>query len=206
MPPTAYLFDVNETLLDLTALDGPVFGGDEALRRRWFGQLVQSALLTTLLGGYRAFGELGAAALEVVAPEADAERLREGIATLPPHPDVRPALDRLRAAGVRCAALTQNTPDVLRRQLEAAGLADAFELACSADDAGRLKPAPEPYLLAVRRLGLEPAQVTMVAAHTWDVAGARAAGLDTVLVTRPGVVPDPSQPPPGRIVADLEAL
>jgi 2-haloacid dehalogenase len=199
-----YLFDVNETLLDLAGLDEPVFGGDAALRRRWFSQTLQSALVLTVLGGYRPFGEVAAGALRMVAPEGDPEALRETMAALPAHPDVRPALERLRADGVRVAALTQSKADVLERQLRSAGIDDLFDATFSADDAGRLKPAPEPYRHALAGLGT--AEVTMVAAHAWDVAGAHAAGLGTVLVARPGVVPDPSLPAPGRVVADLREL
>ena len=63
------VFDVNETLLDLRALD-PHFErvfGDAGVRRAWFLQLLQSALVATVTGTYSDFGEVGAAALEMVA-------------------------------------------------------------------------------------------------------------------------------------------
>ena len=52
------VFDVNETLLDLGALD-PLFArvfGDGAIRREWFGTMLQSALLFTITGPYVDFG------------------------------------------------------------------------------------------------------------------------------------------------------
>jgi 2-haloacid dehalogenase len=200
-----WIFDVNETLLDLGALDEPVFGGDTALRRRWFAQMIQSALVTTVTGGYRPFGEIGAAALRMVAPDASPEALRATLASAPAWDDVRPALERLRARGDRLAALTQSMPEVLEAQLANAGIADLFEAALSVDGARRFKPAPEPYRYACERLGVAPAEATMVAAHAWDVAGATAAGLQAVLLLRPGVVPDPSQPEP-RTVGSLSDL
>jgi 2-haloacid dehalogenase len=63
------VFDVNETLLDLGALD-PHFErafGDAAVRRAWFSQLLQSAFLATITGAYSDFGTIGGAALEMVA-------------------------------------------------------------------------------------------------------------------------------------------
>ena len=201
-----WVFDVNETLLDVSALDEPEFGGDSALRRRWFAQMIQSALVTTVTGGYRPFGELGAAALAMVAPDASPDALRSGMTTLPPHPDTRPALEALRDRGDRLAALTQSMPEVLEQQLANAGIRDLFDHALSVDAVQRFKPAPEPYRYACERLGAQPEEATMVAAHAWDVAGAGAAGLQTVLVARPGVVPDPSQPAPGRIVTTLREL
>src|SRR3712207_4446423 len=63
------VFDVNETLLDLGALD-PHFErafGDAGVRRAWFSQLLQSALVSTVTGTYSDFGRTGGAALEMVA-------------------------------------------------------------------------------------------------------------------------------------------
>ena len=63
------LFDVNETLLDLGALD-PHFErafGDAGVRRSWFLQVLQSALVATVTGAYSDFGAVGAAALDMTA-------------------------------------------------------------------------------------------------------------------------------------------
>jgi 2-haloacid dehalogenase len=65
----------------------------------------------------------------------------------------------------------------------------------SVDEAGALKPAPEVYDFAVRRLELAPGSTWMVAAHGWDIAGARRAGLRGAFVARPGQSPDPFAPP-----------
>jgi 2-haloacid dehalogenase len=70
----------------------------------------------------------------------------------------------------------------------------------SVDEAGTLKPAPEVYEFAVRRLGLAPGSVWMVAAHGWDIAGATRAGLRGTFVARPGQSPDSFAPP--KIIAD----
>ena len=51
------LFDVNETLLDLAALDGEFerLFGDRGARVAWFGQLLQSAMVATITDRYTAF-------------------------------------------------------------------------------------------------------------------------------------------------------
>ena len=54
-----------------------------------------------------------------------------------------------------------------------------------ADVAQDYKPKPEVYLASARVLGLEPGQVTMVAAHNDDLFAARDAGLRTAFVPRP---------------------
>src|SRR3954465_12837531 len=99
-PPTGWLcvFDVNETLLDLAALD-PLFErtfGDAAVRGLWFAQMLQLALTATITGESRRCGEQGVAALEMLGAgrgaeigEAERAGVRDGMTSLPAHPDVR---------------------------------------------------------------------------------------------------------------------
>ena len=206
------IFDVNETLLDLAAMD-PHFQrifGDAGVRVTWFNQMIQSALVATVTGAYHQFGAHAMAALEMTAEQAgveltddDKQAVAAQLRQLPAHPEVAEALQRLRDAGLRLASLTNSTKEVARAQLEHAGLIDAFELVLSADTVGRLKPAPEPYLMAAERLGVPVDQVRLIAAHAWDVAGAAIAGCATAFVARPGKVLDPLVERPEIIGADL---
>jgi 2-haloacid dehalogenase len=206
------VFDVNETLLDLAAMD-PHFQrifGDAGVRAAWFNQMIQSALVSTVTGAYHQFGAHAMAALEMTAEQAgiqladgDREAIAAQLRQLPAHPEVADALQRLRDAGLRLASLTNSTEQVARAQLEHAGLIDAFELVLSADTMRRLKPAPEPYLMAAERLEVAIGEVRLVAAHAWDIAGAAQAGCATAFVARPGKVLDPLVERPEIIGADL---
>ena len=60
-----------------------------------------------------------------------------------------------------------------------------FDCVLSAELARAYKPAPEVYRTAASLLGIEPAELMMVAAHPWDLEGARRAGLQTASVSRP---------------------
>jgi 2-haloacid dehalogenase len=206
------LFDVNETLLDLRALDAPfeLIFGQPGVRQQWFAQLLQSALVSTLTNSYADFGTVGRAALDMVArrngrevTDADRDAILGTVRSLPPHPEVGAALERLSAVGFRLATLTNSTEAVARAQLEHAGLIDHFERTLSADAVRRLKPAPEPYRLAARELGVEIGAIRLVAAHAWDVAGALRAGATAAFVARPGLVLDPLAPEPDVIGSDL---
>jgi 2-haloacid dehalogenase len=211
------VFDVNETLLDLKALD-PVFAkifGDAASKREWLQQLLQSAMMRTITGPYLDFGAIGMGALDMVAArrsttvtDADRQLLRDGMQQLPPHPEVRVALESLRDAGLRLATLTNSTEAFGHAQLTNAGLRDLFERALSADFVQRLKPAPEPYQMAAEQLGVAIGKIRLVAAHSWDVAGALQAGCAAAFVARPGQVLDPLVSRPdvvGRDLADVAA-
>jgi 2-haloacid dehalogenase len=209
------VFDVNETLLDLGALD-PHFEaafGDPGLRRAWFSQLLQSALVATVTGAYSDFGEVGAAALEMVAEregldlsDEDRQKILGGMRGLPPHPEVAESLERLREAGLRLATLTNSTRQVAEAQMENSGLRDHFEQILSADGVQRLKPAPEPYRMAAESLGVEVEGIRLVAAHAWDVAGALRAGCAAAFVARPGMVLDPLVERPDVVGADLREV
>jgi 2-haloacid dehalogenase len=209
------VFDVNETLLDLAALDGEFqrLFGDPGMRVTWFGQLLQSAMVATITGRYTDFGTVGRAALEMTAArlgvdlsDEDREAVVGGMTRLPAHPEVPGALRRLGDGGLRLAALTNSTERVATAQLEHAGIIGSFEAVLTADSVRRLKPAPEPYRMAADRLGVAPSDVLLVAAHAWDVAGALAAGCQAAFVARPGKVLDPLADPPELVVADLDEL
>jgi 2-haloacid dehalogenase len=209
------VFDVNETLLDLGALD-PHFErtfGNASVRRAWFGQLLQSALVATVTNAYSDFGQVGGAALEMTAERqgvtlSDEDKLQilGGMRELPPHPEVAESLARLRDAGLRLATLTNSTQQVAEAQMENSGLRGYFEQLLSADTVRRLKPAPEPYRMAAQTLGVDVGEIRLVAAHAWDVAGALRAGCAAAFVARPGMVLDPLVERPDVVGADLREV
>jgi len=206
------VFDVNETLLDVSALD-PIFVrifGDPNVRREWFGQMLQSAFVSTITRTYRDFGSIGMSALAMVAErhgvalgDEDLLALGTGMRQLPPHPEVRQAMERLHDTGYRLATLTNSTAAVCEAQLSNAGLHDLLEQMLTADSVQRLKPAPEPYRMAAERFDVGIESVRLVAAHTWDIAGALHAGCAAAFVARPGQVLDPAGAQPDIIGTNL---
>lgn len=192
-------FDVNETLLDLGVLD-ELLGGAEA-RARWFGQMLQIAFVGAITDHYVDFTTAQRAALTMLGLDDRADTVIERMRHLPPHPDAEPALSRLRDSGLTLAALTNSTLEVATAQLENAGL--RFDAVLSADQVRALKPRPEPYHLVARHFEVEPRDVTLVAAHAWDIAGALAAGCRAAFVRRPGKALIPAGDQPDVVGDDL---
>lgn len=206
-------FDVNETLLDLSGLD-PAFErafGTARAREDWFTQVLQSAMTTTILGRYHDFSAIAAAALDQTAgrygvslSQKDRDAIAGGMRSLPPHPDVAPALERMRDAGLRLVALTNSAPQTAQAQLNNAGLSDFFEEIMSVDMAQTLKPAPEVYNTAARSMLATAQDMRLVAAHAWDIAGAMHAGWAGAFLARPGQVWNPLFEEPDIIEATMD--
>jgi putative hydrolase of the HAD superfamily len=118
------------------------------------------------------------------------------------YPEVPAVLARLRAGGARLAVVSNwdvSLHDVLERtQLRA--LVDAVVISA---ELGAAKPDPAIFRAALERLGATAGEAMHVGDSVeHDVAGARAAGLEAVLVARDG-----AQAPDGvRVVASLEGL
>jgi 2-haloacid dehalogenase len=208
-------FDVNETLLDLSALD-PVFEelfGDASVRAQWFAQMLQVAFVGAITARYVDFTAAQRAALDMVAqrravklPAGAADRVAATMRALPAHPEVADALQRLRGSGHRIAALSNSPQDVEQAQLAHARLTDRFDAILSADTVRALKPRREPYELTARTFGVPTGDVLLVAAHAWDIAGASAAGCRTAFVARPGMPRNPIDPEPELVGADLTEI
>lgn len=208
------VFDVNETLLDLTALRDPFARafGDAAPLGEWFARLLHASVVATLTDSYEDFASIGRRALEVVAarrsldlPDADRDAILGTMLRLPAHPEVPDALSRLRSAGFPLATLTNSSPEMARAQLEHAGILELFGHVLSVEKVRRYKPAPEPYHMATERLGVGPSDVRMVAAHDWDVWGAMRAGCAAAYVARTDV-PFALGRPPDVVGPDLSAV
>ena len=130
------VFHVNEPLLDLTTLE-PTFErifGDEGAMRSWFANFIMYSSALTVAGWYVPFTDIGSAVMKMLADtrdirieDADKTELVEKFSTMPPHPEVPAALQKLRKAGFRPFTLTDNLLEVQTRQLEPGGIVEFLE-------------------------------------------------------------------------------
>jgi 2-haloacid dehalogenase len=217
-PPAVLVFDVNETLIDIgamTPLFRQIFGSARAMRE-WFDQLVTYSMTAAMSHTYVDYFTLGQAVLRMLADiqmvritEDNVERIRVAMLTMPAHPDVAPALTRLRDSGFRLIALTNSPPNRDGKSpLEYAGVSGYFEQQFSVDAWRTYKPDPLVYRGVCQELGVAPSECMMVAAHVWDTIGAQSVGYTSALVTRPGNAPLPAAglPQPTFTVGDLHQL
>jgi 2-haloacid dehalogenase len=210
--PRIIVFDVNETLLDVQSL-APHFAtifGDASSLREWFSLLLLHSEAATLAGPYFDFATLAGAALDMMGAsrsiairDTDRGGVLDAMLRLPPHPEVRQALEFLRASGLRLVTLTNSSAKAVEQQVRNAGLADLFERNFSVDTVQRYKPAPEPYRMVASEMKVAIGDLRLVAAHSWDILGAMRVGCAAAFVERPGKVLFPLVPKPDVSGKDL---
>lgn len=180
--PLAVAFDVVETLFSLGAVQTALgdAGPGAATLDRFFDRLLRDGFALAASGSYLPFRAVADQALAGTSTDLDAAargRILGAFGRLDPHPDARPALERLGDAGVPVAALTNGSAALTHGLLERAGLEGLVGRVVSIDEVRVWKPAPAPYRRVAEVLGVVPGQLAMVAVHSWDVHGARQAGL-----------------------------
>lgn len=194
--PDLVVFDVNETLSDLTPMADrfAAVGAPPHLAATWFAGLLRDGFALTLTGANPRFAEVGEGVLRQVLAAVPLERTLEdavaavlaGFGELAVHPDVVPGLRALTAARHRLVTLTNGATAVPQGLLTQAGVRDAFERLLSVTDAGAWKPARAAYEYAAAECGVPVGEALLVAVHPWDVHGAKAAGMQAAWINRSG--------------------
>jgi 2-haloacid dehalogenase len=184
------LFDVNAAAADAQDALGPRW---QPLAELWRARQLQYTWLRGLAGVHADFRQVTAdaldfalAALAIPADAALRDRLLALYDRLRAFPDARPALEALRAAGLRCAVLSNGTPAMLASAARAGGLDGLLEALLSVESVGVYKPHPSVYRLAVERLGVPAEELLFVSSNGWDAWGAKASGLRVAWCNRTG--------------------
>ena len=98
-------------------------------------------------------------------------------------PGVKELLEMLMELGVKVGLASSSDRADIELCLEASGLAGYFPVRAAGDEVAAGKPAPDVYLLACRRLGVEPADCIAIEDSRHGTAAAATAGLEVVWVT-----------------------
>ncbi len=117
---------------------------------------------------------------ELIRDEKRAQLDRfEGLKSIPPIPGIRDLIDRLRTEGIPFAVASSSPPELIELILGKAELDQFFEVTVSGDDVEKGKPAPDIFLLAAKRLSVDPESCLVIEDSPHGVRGANAAGMIT---------------------------
>jgi len=183
-PPAAVVFDNDGLLLDTESVWTRAEQDLFELRDKEFTPADKRELVGTsaaIAGGIleKRLGEPGRA--EELIEELNVLVIAELERGVEAMIGARDLLERLRERGTPLALVSNSPLRFVRRSIELAGFHDFFDVVVSAHEVAAPKPAPDPYLEACRRLGVEPGpEVVALEDSPTGVAAARAAGLTVI--------------------------
>lgn len=194
--PQLLIFDVNETLSDLSPMGGRFtdVGVPGELAKAWFASTLRDGFALSMVGENPEFAALARDSARTILAgqsltldlEAAVNHVMAGFTELRPHPDVADGLAALAELDIRMVTLSNGATGVAEKLLTDAGLRDHLEQLLSVADAPAWKPSELAYRYALNTCGVEASDAMLVAVHPWDLDGAARAGLRTAWVDRGG--------------------
>jgi 2-haloacid dehalogenase len=174
------------------ALAEQLFPGKGAeLSNAWRTRQFEYQWLRALAGQYADFWQatedalvFAATLLKLDLSPDKRQQLMEAYLGLQAWPEVPPALQALKSAGIRLAFLSNATPQILNAGIKNAKLEGLFEHVLSTDQIKTYKPDPRAYQMAIDAFGLRREDMLFVAFAGWDAAGAKWFGYPTFWVNR----------------------
>jgi 2-haloacid dehalogenase len=192
----ACVFDAYGTLFDFASAAagcGDVVGDQAgALTALWRDKQLQYTWLRTLQARHVDFwqvtGEALDYALETLGLEGEGlrDRLMSLYLSLAAFPDVAACLEKLKAAGMVTAVLSNGSPEMLGPVVAAAKLEGLLDQVLSVEAAGVFKTHPAAYQLAVDRLGVPAGEIVFVSSNAWDAHAASDFGMGVAWCNRYG--------------------
>lgn len=168
-------------------------GKGAELRNLWRNRQFEYAWLRTLMGRYADFWQVteealvfATAALRLDLTAEKRDGLMQAFLEIKAWPDAVPALERLHAAGIRLAFLSNLTAAMLDAAARNAGLDAILEPHLTTDRVRAFKPDPRAYQMGIDGFGLRREEIAFAAFGGWDAAGATSFGYRTYWVNRAG--------------------
>jgi 2-haloacid dehalogenase len=183
---------ITDTLQDVTGLPNPVV---HEMSEMWVDHQISYSLEVTLMGEYETWWDLTVEALKYVleyhnidVTDDERDQIMYAYGHLEPYEDWE-EFAKLSEAGHKLYILSDGNLEMLRTLADNTGLTQYLDDIVSVDDVEKFKPHPDVYQNIEDYADRPVEECTMVATHTFDIAGAQAAGMKTALVNRFGVPP-----------------
>ena len=133
-------------------------------------------------------------------------RLMDLYLSLDVFPEVPAMLQRLKAAGLKTAILSNGSSEMLGAVVKKAGIAEFLDAVLSVELVGVYKPHSKVYQLAVDRLGVPASAISFQSSNAWDAYAASAFGMRVVWCNRYCQQPERLPGKPDHEISTLSEL
>ncbi len=197
------VFDAYGTLFDVysvSAMAETLFPGQgSALSVLWRDKQIEYSRLVTMsdplnpLGSrhYQSFWDLTRLGLQYACQKLGLEltppkqkQLMDQYAQLKPFEENKDVLQHLQAIGMRCAILSNGSPDMLAKAVSSAGMTGLIDKVLSVDEVRQFKTSPQSYGLVTHHYPMDVREVLFVSSNSWDALGATWYGFKSFWVNR----------------------
>jgi 2-haloacid dehalogenase len=212
----ACVFDAYGTLFDVNAAaarEREALGERwQPLAELWRAKQLQYTWLRGLMGRHVDFWRVTSDALDYALASLDLHdmalrgRLLDLYFALQAYPEVKEALGRLKALGLKLAILSNGEPKMLAAASANSGIAEILDAILSVEEVKVFKPHPSVYRLPEQRFGFAPAQMCFVSSNGWDAHAAKAFGYRVIWCNRFGQAPERIPEVPDGQIKTLSAL
>ncbi len=128
---------------------------------------------------------IGPTAEEIITYQMDLKLEELRLAELEPIEGIRELLDELKKGEIPRAIASSSSPVFIEAVLAKFGLQDEFAAVASGEEVPKGKPAPDVYLRAAERLGVDPARCVVLEDSKHGIAAAKAAGMHCIGYVNP---------------------
>ena len=222
------VFDAYGTLFDVYSvgeLAEALFPGQgAALSLLWRDKQIEYSRLVSLsdplnpMGSrhYQSFWDLTRLALQYSCQRLQLEltpakqkQLLDQYSQLTAFPENLGVLQALKQMGMRCAILSNGSPEMLSSAVKSAGMTELIDKVLSVDEVRQFKTSPQSYGMVADHYPTDIREVLFVSSNSWDALGATWFGFKSFWVNRQGLPFETLGPRPtysGSTLADILPL
>ena len=209
------IFDVNETMFSLANINYLFknFGLPPNTSDLWFSNVLKEGFACSSYGSFSPFIDIGKNELkklflkfELKYKKTHFNFLHNELSKLIIHQDVGESIKIFHKHGLKIVTLTNGSKNNTLKLIKKNNLSKYISRCFSIDEIKLWKPNKKIYLHVCNEMGFSSSNAMMIAAHAWDISGAKNAGLKTAYITRYEKILGSIYPKPDIIAQDCLSI
>ena len=180
------IFDVNQTIFNLKEIEKRFQKKkiDPNLVDKWFNNVLKEGFSLSGTNSFFSFKDIAINELtRIIKKEKKnlkiVNYLFDGFKNLNSNPEIKQSFIKLNQNNIKVVTLTNGPKENCLSLLRKNKLLDHIYKCFSIEEIKTWKPNPKAYLYVSGKLNINPKNIIMIAAHGWDIFGAKSAGMKT---------------------------